>query len=150
MATATRNKGTATTEQTAKALNVPVPEKAEKPTFGWDDLPDVKVPEYTRNVGTTRIDVETEIPAVIRARLKESFEAYRAADPNKPNDHGTTAWREQDCGTPERAAEFIRLAQRYGKYRLPEPWTIRAAVVPNNERLVRFAAKPYEARMRKS
>lgn len=126
----------------------PAPVKAarpriERPAFSWDDLPETQTAEYVR--GPVRIDVETEIPAVIRAKVLESLKEYVAAPDGQKN--ATLGWKVQECGSSERAAEFLRLAQRYGKYR-EERLTVRGAVMAKYPTKVRFCAKPAETRKR--
>jgi hypothetical protein len=107
---------------------------AEPTTFTWD-LPPAEVAEYTRT--PTTVDYEALTPAPIKSRVKAAFRA-REAEP---------AWFVQECGTKERAEEFLRLARRYAK---SLDYTLRGGINPRQATQVRYSVRPFEARPRKA
>lgn len=124
--------------------------KTEKPVFDWADMPAEMETEYTRN---TRLDVEKDTPDVIKTRMRESFDRYivaltEAEAEGKKGPDVSLLWREQSCGTAERAAEFIRLAKRYGRNCDPV-MTVYAIVSEQNATVVKYLARVAVTRTRK-
>lgn len=127
-------------------------------TFDWAALPKAEVPEYTRSTALPK-DVEQTTPQPIKDKVLESFNAYEGPIPagtvdaaGKPIPERKSAklsWRVQECGTVERAKEFQRLAKRYALGHDPR-MTLRSAItastVTSAETVVRFMAKPFEAK----
>lgn len=152
----------ATKTATAKVAEKP----AEKPEFSWDDLPELETVEYTRGAIVSHVDVEADTPELIKAKVKASYAAYQEAvekadgstfdkerklwvtDNQRENMLARmAAGRRQQCGTEERAAEFLRLAKRYGSH---SGMTVRGDVDPKNKTVAVFYAKPRETRTRNS
>lgn len=130
--------------------------EATAQTFNWDSLPAAEVPEYTRSAALPK-NVEETTPTAIKDKLLESLKAYVPAVPAHTDAKGKhvagvgvkLSWRTQECGTEERAKEFQKLAKRYALGHDPR-FTLRSAIVAsdvtNADTVVRFMAKPFEAR----
>lgn len=117
-----------------------------KTSDSWDALPeDTKAPTPTYNKGA-KFNVES-IPAVIRDRA----ESLMTVNEKKERDF---EFRRQECGTPERAAEFLKLMKKYCDYRPADkggPLTLRLRDVvkgklPEGQTFVTYCVKPREVR----
>lgn len=113
------------------------------PVFNWDILPAASVPQYTRNRPK---DVEKTTPEAIKVRVRESFDAYKPAPDGGNKNAVTLSWRTQDCGSEAMAKEFLRLAKRYAAGAEPE-MTLRGSISADAPTVVRFMAKPFEAKI---
>ena len=99
----------------AKTIATPAkktaPAKATAPAstgaaVDWDNLPAATVATYTRSA--SQVDREQTTPAPIKIRVKSAFEASaKASEP---------VWFVQQCGTVERAEEFVKLARLYARF----------------------------------
>ena len=117
--------------------------KETKPVFSWDDLPAPVEAEYVRN---PRIDVVADTPQIIRERAHESYDryvkAFNESDGKKLDLR--PLWRQQNCGSSERAEAFVKLLKRYGRNVEPR-MTVRTAL-DENKTIVKYLCKIYEAR----
>lgn len=103
------------------------------PEFDWDSLPAVEVAVYSRSAPSR--DLEALTPAAVKNRVTSGFEATAKA--------GKPTWFVQECGTAERAEEFLKLARRYATFR---GYTLRGKANPNALSEIRYTVKVREAR----
>lgn len=117
--------------------------------FSWDQLP----PAEARVYATTIIDVEADTPDTVKAKVLESYNDYMTVLGYNPEE-ATVAlknkavrqgFKVQRCPTPGVAAELWRLMRRYCANREPR-LTLRGGVDKEDQTLVYWLAKPYEAR----
>ncbi len=138
-----------TPAKSAPAKSAPAKSAAQTTaeTFDWATLPAAVTPEYTREFHRNP-DVVANTPQAIKDRVNESYAAYKPAghDPASPR-KVVTSWRSQECGTKERAAEFIKLARKFAEHSDPR-MTIRATIDEAKPTVVRYMAKPFEVRDR--
>ena len=120
------------------------------PTSDWDDLTNA-TPDtiYVKpNNGGRRVDILKEVPEMIRDTLEDLYELY-GQDYTTPKGRrvkaGDPKYLDWDAGSPERAAQFIKLAKKYADYRPAGQTTVRANVF--NGSWVHFTMKPREARV---
>jgi hypothetical protein len=122
------------------------PTAPKTPAFDWADLGTVEDVQqgYVRG---PRVDIESEVPEVLRKRVEDNYTRYMAQEPNDKGER-TPVWVRQPCGTEQRAKEFARLVKRYGKYRKAGEITVRAVPDAKDNTAVRFCAKPKETKDR--
>lgn len=132
-----------------------------EPVNDWDDVLTAETAPENVFVRGARVDVEKDVPEPIRKMIETSLAEYKAPSEPKKKD-GHTHYFVYDAKTPQRAAEFRTLAQKYGKYRKDEQITVRATIgkyvtegdkkiwqpVKKDEAgtVVKFAGKPLEKR----
>lgn len=158
MPTAARKAAKAAPAKTATA-----PVASEPSKFDWDAMPEA---ESGKEV-SVRTDVETTTPEGIKARVRESYNAYMAiAAPNsevnaatglrqgKLTDVKTTltkasreGYRTQKLPDEATATEFFKLMKRYCQGRA-ERLTLRGGPMEKDKSKVRFLVKPFEQRER--
>jgi hypothetical protein len=173
MKTATKGKPGATLASMSKVQAAPKPATKSVPAaapaapaapFDWDSLPAAEVATYSRASATT-VDREASTPGFIKAAVIRAYEQTEAviklaaAKGNKTTPQ--PVYMVQECGSPERAEEFFKLASLYGKFK---GYTVRGAANPVKVAVdktvdptgfvpgrckVRFAVKPRENRVKK-
>lgn len=138
--------------------DLPVKEESKPPvSFDWNDLPDLLPQEYTRATISPRVDIEAETPKVVQERLWQSYDKYVKAEEeaiehkkdlaSKPVKDALSyaATSILECGTNERAEEFVRIARRYIKFLGNK--TFRGAVDVKNPTRVVFRVVPLQTRV---
>lgn len=116
-----------------------------KPVIDWDALPPATVDTGVAKGDT--VDVEKEIPAVIRKDVEESLSKF--LEKQKTAGDGKRVppvWLVKPMPNEEAAKEFTRLAKRYAQYRPAGQLTLRGGPLKKDPTKVRFCAKPYEQR----
>lgn len=112
MATKTPTKPVPTqrVSQDEPTTDTPVAEKvSETPaSVNWDDLPVAEVATYVRST-PVKADPEETTPSAIKSRVTAAFEASLKK--------GESVYFWQECGTAERAAEFLKLARKYAAHK---------------------------------
>lgn len=137
------------TEKPAEIGNLGLPIKpakpAEKPAIDWAALPPA-TPDTGIATGD-KVDVEKEIPEVVRKDVEESLAKFLDKVKNaKEGARVEPVWLVKTLPSEEVAKEFTRLVKRYGKYRPAGQVTVRGGPVKKDPKVVRFCAKPYESR----
>jgi len=121
--------------------------------FDWDTLPAAEVAVYSR--APIRVDLDATTPAFIKDRVSFAFAKTQAEGVDSK---GRPKAKQviQNCGTPERAEEFLKLARKYATFK---DYTLRGDANPvkiatgdgtfiSGAGIVSFAVKPKETRKR--
>jgi hypothetical protein len=93
----------------AVAVETPVPTVEATPAVptDWDALPSAEIAVYTRNAPAKNLEETT--PGAIKTRVLQAYQGTKLK--------GETVFFVQQCGTPEKAAEFLKLARRYATFK---------------------------------
>lgn len=117
--------------------------------FNWDSLPPARVVVYTRNESVA-VDRETSTPSFIKNKVMEAYQAtvgvYTDAVTGRTSPAGELVWFWQECGTPERAVEFMNLARKYAAFK---GFTLRSKANDNKPSEAAFVVKEKESRPKK-
>jgi hypothetical protein len=133
----------------ADESDVETSEMDKGPVDPWAALPPaVTRPVNAPAVGGRRVDVEKDTPAPIKARLNDSYAAYKAATSVEGASNADTrrailaAWKVQEFPNVGMAEEFVKLARRYCLHGDPR-LTFRGKA---DGASVTFLVKTFEAR----
>ena len=145
----------------------PAPPAGEKPVeekkaIDWEAFGAVTVDSGDAAAGD-RVDVEKEVPKVIRDEVELSLSKYLEKVKAKPEGDRKTKlksggekaywephWLLKKLPNADLAKEYVRLIRRYGKYRPAGQITVRGGQLKKDPTTVRFCAKTYEERTKET
>lgn len=106
--------------------------------FGSDDT---LVVNYSRG---PRIDVEATTPAPIRTAVEKSLTEFGEVKTvgRKTVKAGNPKYRDQKCGTPEKAKELVKILKRYARGRKAGEISMTAFPLASDSTVVHWAATP--------
>jgi hypothetical protein len=119
----------------------PAAEPTPKPVYNWDELlPSTDAPAHVVSVSAP-VDVLTEIPSPIRHRIEGSLMAsieakFAHVNAGKNPKDFRPVWKLQRVTDEAQGKEFIRLINRYAKFR-PDHWEGRDSRTPSGQITVR-------------